>query len=161
MPPNALVLAVCAAVAYAAYVLCVRGATHTIGTNARTFPPTTLLLLYGIGIVVTYTCVVLWHMSSGNPLPWSHPKWPTVSAWMVGSGIVGSVGAFLVVACVYASGCATWTSLMTHCLPVVLVVVVVVVVVAVGVVVVVVVVLLLLVVVGVVVVVVEAIGSRW
>ena len=70
---------------------------------------------------MTYTCVVMWYVSSGHPLPWSHPKWPTVSAWMVGSGIVGSVGAFLVVACVYASGCATWTSLMTQCLPVVLV----------------------------------------
>jgi len=40
---------------------------------------------------------------------------------MVGSGIVGSLGAFLVVVCVYASACATWTSLMTQCLPVVLV----------------------------------------
>ena len=121
MPPNALVLAICAAVAYAAYVVCVRGATHTIGTDTRAFPPTTLLLLYGIGIVVTYTCVVMWYVSSGHPLPWSHPKWPTVSAWMVGSGIVGSLGAFLVVVCVYASACATWTSLMTQCLPVVLV----------------------------------------
>lgn len=124
MPPNALVLAVCAAVAYAAYILCTRGATQAIGTNTRAFPPTTLLLLYGIGIVVTYTCVVMWFMSSGRPLPWSHPKWPTVSAWMVGSGIVGSVGAFLVVTCVYVSGCATWTSLITQCLPVLLVAVV-------------------------------------
>ena len=121
MQPNALLLAVCAAVAYAAYVLCTRGTTRTIGTDTRTFPPITLLLLYGIGIVMTYTCIVIWYLNSGHPLPWSHPKWPTVSTWMIGSGIIGSVGAFLVVACVYVSGCAIWTSLMTHCLPVVLV----------------------------------------